>query len=413
MIGGLGELQLAGVGAANQITMLLDICMFGVMSAAGVFMAQHWGRKEIAGFRSAMGLSVMTGSVITALFFIGTQIFPSELISLFSKDPAVIGYGVKYIRLASFGYILRIIVFVYGTALKSCAKPLLPMISGAAALFVNAFLNYCLIFGNFGFPALGIDGAAIATLTGSALDAFVLLIFSYTMRMPSAAKPAELMNQSRQGFIRFLGVFVPVFLNDMIWALGISLQNLLIAQMGTDSFAAMMIVNTVDRLAFVLLIGIGTACAVMIGHTVGAGEPEKAMLYSKRFLFLSASAGAVLGALVLSAGIFIPELYNVSESVRLLAKDTIFVLGFAMVTYGINFTIIIGILRSGGDARAAAIIDIVPLWLLSLPAVAVTGLILRLPLPVVYLSMIPSNIVRLVWGLHRARSGGWMHSLSL
>jgi Na+-driven multidrug efflux pump len=146
---------------------------------------------------------------------------------------------------------------------------------------------------------------------------------------------------------------------------------------------------------------------------MGAGEHEKALLYSKRYLVLSALIGVGIGALITGSGVFIPELYNVSQSIRELSADTIRVLGFVMCTSGLNFTIIIGILRSGGDTRAAALIDLLPLWLLALPAVAVTGLVFHLPLPIVFLSTIPSNIVRLVWGLIRAKTGGWLRTLSL
>jgi putative MATE family efflux protein len=413
MIGGLGELQLAGVGAANQITFLLDVFMFGVMSGASVFMAQYWGRKDIPGVRSAMGLSMILGTVVTALFFAAVQLFPGQLVSLFSKDPLVIGYGIDYLRIASIGYLLRILIYSYGSALKSCAKPLLPMISGAAALLVNVFFNYCFIFGNLGFPELGVKGAAIATLIGTVLDVMVLLISVYWKDMAPAARFRDLIKQNWAGFVKFLQVFIPVFLDDAIWAVGISLQSFFIARMGTEAFAAMMIVNTVDKLSFVFLIGIGTACAVMLGNSMGAGEHEKALLYSKRYLVLSALVGVVIGALIAGPGVFIPELYNVSQSIRKLSADTIRILGFVICTSGLNFTINIGILRSGGDTHAAALIDLLPLWLLALPAVAITGLVFHLPLPVVFLSTIPSNIVRLVWGLVRARTGGWLRTLSL
>jgi putative MATE family efflux protein len=413
MIGGLGELQLAGVGAANQITFLLDVAMFGVMSGASVFMAQYWGRKDISGVRSAMGLSMILGAAVTAFFFAAVQLFPGQLVSLFSKDPRVIEYGIKYIRVASYGYLLRILIYSYGSALKSCAKPLLPMISGGAALLVNVFFNYCFIFGNFGFPALGVEGAAIATLIGTVLDTAVLLVSVYSKDMAPAARFRDIAKQSWTGFIRFLQVFIPVFLDDAIWAVGISMQSFLIARMGTDSFAAMMIVNTVDKFSFVFMIGVGTACAVMLGHAMGAGEHEKALLYSKRYLVLSAIVGVVIGAVTAVSGVFIPNLYNVSQSIRDLSADTIRILGFVICTSGLNFTINIGILRSGGDTRAAAVIDLLPLWLLALPAVALTGLVFRLPLPIVFLSTIPSNIVRLVWGLVRARTGGWLRTLSL
>lgn len=412
MIGGLGDIQLAGVGAANQIAFLLDVCMFGVMSGGSVFIAQYWGKGDHPGIRRTLGLCFMLGGGVAALFLLAALFAGEPFIGLFSKDPAVIASGLDYLSVAAWGYLFKAVIYPYGTVHKSCGKPLLPMITGALAILVNMALNYCLIYGNLGFPALGVKGAAIATIIGSAIDAIVLAVLSNRKGSVARSPLRELLNQNKQAFLQFIGVSLPVFIDDAVWALGTSASNLVFGRMGTDAFAAMMIVNTVDKLTFVMLIGIGTSCGVMLGNTLGEGASDRAVVYAKRYLWMSGLTAVILGAATVTLGSLIPDLYNVSESVRSLASDTIVVLGAALPVYALNFTTIVGVLRSGGDTRAAAILDLLPLWLIALPVAAVTGLLLGWSLPLVYLaSNIPSGVVRLVLSMRRTSARHWVRNV--
>lgn len=412
MIGGLGDIQLAGVGAANQIAFLLDVCMFGVMSGGSVFMAQYWGKGDHAGIRRTLGLCFMLGGGVAALFLLAALFAGGPFVSLFSNDPAVIASGLDYLSIAAWGYLFKAVIYPYGTVHKSCGKPLLPMITGALAILVNMALNYCLIYGNLGFPALGVKGAAIATIIGSAIDAVVLAALSNRKGSVARSPLRELLSQNKQAFLQFIGVSLPVFIDDAVWALGTSASNLVFGRMGTDAFAAMMIVNTVDKLTFVMLIGIGTSCGVMLGNTLGEGAGDKAVVYAKRYLWMSGLAAVVLGLATVTLGSLIPDLYNVSESVRSLSSDTIVVLGAALPIYALNFTTIVGVLRSGGNTRAAAILDLLPLWLIALPVAAVTGLLLGWSLPLVYLaSNVPSGVVRLVLSMRRTSSRNWVRNV--
>lgn len=349
---------------------------------------------------------------MAALFLLAALFAGGPFVSLFSNDPAVIASGLDYLSIAAWGYLFKAVIYPYGTVHKSCGKPLLPMITGALAILVNMALNYCLIYGNLGFPALGVKGAAIATIIGSAIDAVVLAALSNRKGSVARSPLRELLSQNKQAFLQFIGVSLPVFIDDAVWALGTSASNLVFGRMGTDAFAAMMIVNTVDKLTFVMLIGIGTSCGVMLGNTLGEGAGDKAVVYAKRYLWMSGLAAVVLGLATVTLGSLIPDLYNVSESVRSLSSDTIVVLGAALPIYALNFTTIVGVLRSGGDTRAAAILDLLPLWLIALPVAAVTGLLLGWSLPLVYLaSNVPSGVVRLVLSMRRTSSRNWVRNV--
>lgn len=412
MIGGLGDIELAGVGAANQLAYLLDICLFAITGGGSVFMAQYFGKKDLNGVHRMLGLCIMLALGCAAIFLAVAQGVGGFCVGLFSGEAAVTARGVEYLQIASWGYLFKAIIYPFGAVHKSTGRAKLPMISGGIGLLVNLVLNYCLIFGNFGFPMLGVRGAAIATLIGSAVDCGMLLLFSYLGNTAARAKWSALFDRVFTSIRPFVAVSAPVLLGDAIWALGMIAQNAIYGQMGTDAFAAMMIVGTVDKLAFILFQGVGSAAAVVLGNTLGANEEAHAHVYGKRFLRLSALAGVLVAAFVCTLGVYMPYLYtNTTPATQGLAADTIFVMGFALPLWAINFTILVGILRSGGDTRAAAIIDLVPLWLISIPLSLLVGLSWGLPLPYVYACQHIAGVVRLIFGVRRTNQGKWARQL--
>lgn len=412
MIGGLGDIELAGVGAANQLAYLLDICLFGITGGGSVFMAQYFGKKDLPGVRRTLGLCIVLSGGCAVLFLAVAQGFGGFCVRLFSDEAAVAARGVEYLTIASWGYLFKSIVYPYGAVHKSTGSAKLPMLSGCIGLVVNMFLNYCLIFGNLGCPMLGVRGAAIATLIGSAVDCTMLLLFSYARDTAARAKWHELFDHVFANLRPFIAVSAPVLLDDSIWAFGMLVQNAIFGKMGTDAFAAMMIVGTVDKLSFILLQGVGTAAAVVIGNTLGASGQEDAYVYGNRFLWLSALVGTLVAVLVCTLGIYVPYLYtNTAPATQALAAETTFVMGLALPLWALNFTIIVGILRSGGDTRVAAIIDLLPMWVIAIPLSALVGLYFKLPLPYVYACQHVASVVRLYFALRRTHRGEWARQL--
>lgn len=412
MIGGLGDIELAGVGAANQLAFILDTGLFGIVGGGGIFIAQYFGKKDNAGIRSKLGLCIILSAAFSLLFLLVAQFAGEFCVSLFSEEQAVIDSGMAYLSIASWGYLAKFIIYPFGTAHKSCNNAKLPMISGSAGLVVNLFLNYCLIFGNLGFPAMGVEGAAYATIIGSMVDAVTLLICTYVKETPVRAKWKELFSNAFVNFSEFFRVSMPVFFDDAVWALGMIVQNYIYGRMGTDTFAATMIVNTVDKISFILLIGVGTAAAVIVGNTLGEGSREKALTYGKRLLYIAGGIGIVTAVLVCTLGTRMPYLYvNAAPQTQAIASEAILVMGFAMPLWALNFTMIVGLMRGGGDTRAAAVIDLVPLWLIALPLSALAGLHLGWSLAAVYAFQHISAVVRLVLSLRRVRGGQWIRQL--
>lgn len=413
MIGGLGDIELAGVGAANQLTYVLDICLFGITGGGSVFVAQYFGKKEEAGIKRTLGLILLLAMATAGVFVAVAQFAGPFAIGLFSDDAAVVASGLEYLKIASWGYLFKAIIYPYGTVHKATGHAKLPMLSDCIGLLTNMFLNWVLIFGNLGCPALGVRGAAYATLIGSCLDAAVLLVFSYGKNTCARAGFKAMFTNVFANLREFIRVSTPVLLDDSAWAFGQLLLNFVYGQMGTAAFAAMMIVGTVDKLAFILLQSIGTASAVVLGNTLGDRDSfGKARTYASRFLWLSGLVGAATGVIVCLAGVYVPYLYtNTNPETQSLAIRTIFTMGPALPLWALNFTIIVGVLRSGGDTRVAALIDLLPLWCISVPLAMIAGLYFGLPLPLVYMMQHIAAVVRLIFALRRTNQGLWIRRL--
>ena len=259
------------------------------------------------------------------------------------------------------------------------------MYASILSISVNIVGNYVLIFGALGMPALGVTGAAVSTAIARALELGLILTIVYRRRGPIAASFAELFQRDRVFARRYLSRSAPVIVNEVLWSLGFVMYALVFGRMGTAYLAAYNIADTVGRLMLVFFIGTGQASAVLIGNTIGRGEPAEAERIGRTLIRLVPLVSAAAGVFVfLVVAPLVPELFAIPEGTRLLVRQFLRLFAVLIVAKAGNIHVIVGILRGGGDTRYALAIDILPLWLIGVPSPFVTGLVLGLPAPLVY-----------------------------
>lgn len=411
MIGQLGETEIAAVGQANQLFFLFALMLFGVSSGAAIFTAQYWGVKDIKNIRRILGLGLVTACGVAVVFTFLAILFPTQVMGIYSNDPTVVAAGARYLRIVGLSYIFTAISFSYASVLRSTEQPKLPMVMSIISLITNAILNYIMIFGKLGFPAMGVEGAALATLIARVVETALLLIFVYAGKYVPAARIREMLDFSREFIVQFFRTAVPVILNESIWALGVSIYSVIYGQIGTNAVAAVNISGTVINLAMVLFQGMSNAAGVMIGNRIGAGEEENSYIYAKRLLTLGPAFAVVMsGLLVLCSGFFI-SFYNVSQEVHLYAMRILIMFSLLMPFKIFNMINIVGVLRSGGDTKYSLFLDTVGVWGISIPLALVGGLLLHLPVYWVYFLAGLEEIFKLVLGLKRFRSRRWINNL--
>lgn len=413
IIGGLGETAIASVGLANQYFFLLNLLLFGIASGSSIFTAQYWGNKDIKNIKRVLGICIITGGLAAFLFTLGGLLVPRQILSIFSKDAEVINLGAQYLRIIAFSYVMTSISFSYSFTLRSTGQVKIPMAVSITALGINTALNYMLVYGLFGFPHMGISGSAVATLIARSVEMILILSIVYRTKNVIAGSFKELLDLSSEFVKSFFKVTVPVILNESIWALGVTLYSVVYARMGTEVIASTNISSTIERITWVIFMGLGNAGAVMIGNKIGKGDKEEAFTYAKRFIILGPALAIIGGILVFFNSHFILSAYKVSPVVYNYASKNLIVFSVFLWVKVFNFTSIVGILRSGGDTKFCLFIDTSGVWLIGVPLAFLGGLVWHLPVYWVYTLVFMEEIYKLILGLPRILSKKWINNLAV
>lgn len=412
MVGQLGSVAIAAVGLGNQIFFLLNMILFGISSGAAIFVAQYWGKKDIPGVRRTLGLSLTLATVVATLFMLAAVIAPFFLIGLYSNDPLVIQEGGKYLRLVALSYPITAIGFVYAQAFRSTEHVRLPMVATLISLTANAILNYLLIFGIGFFPAMGVQGAAVATVVSRSIELIILVGIGYKKKYEAAANFKEIISFDMGFAGRYIRIALPVIFNETFWGLGITLQNSIFAHAGTDAISAFNICSTISQLTWIFFIGTGSAAAIIIGKQIGAGQRELAIKSANTFSWFMPVLAAVVSIALIPLSKMLPIFFDVEEEILQQARMMLMVLMVSYPFKSFNMCIIVGVCRSGGDTVFAAIMDVLTLWVVALPIGYITALVLGLEPWMVYAFILAEEPIKTIMGFIRLRSKKWLHDVT-
>ncbi len=412
MVGQLGETYIAAAGLANQVFFVMTLILFGGNSGISIYIAQYWGKKETDKIKSVMSIGLLFALFVSALFFLIGFILPHKVLGFMSKDASVVLLGANYMRIVSLSYMITAINFTFGFSSRSVGHPKLPMMASVISLLINTGLNYILIFGKLGFPAMGIEGAAIATVIARVIEMVIILSGIYRM-IPVLAVTVKDFFTIKLTLVKLIAkTALPVILNESFWSLGMTTYALVYARIGTDAIAAVMITNTVNSIFMVVGFGLGNASSVMLGNTLGAGEIEKAIDYNKKFLTLSILLGIVVGGLIaLTAPLIVKALYNLTPESYDITIKTLKILACFMSFKFYNTIVIIGTLRSGGDTLYSMLLEVTCVWLIGVPLAFLGAFVLNLPVYLVVALVNAEEIVKLFLGLPRVMSNKWAKRL--
>ena len=316
---GLGTVAVAGLGFANQLYMIFAVSLFGLNSGGGIFAAQFFGNKDYKNLKKCLGITLSIGFVFSLLFLILGLFFNREVISVFTNDTKVIETGAKYLKVVAWTYPLIGIGFAFNMQLRAIGQTKYPFYSSLIGLIINFVFNSLLIFGNFGFPALGVVGAAIATVLSRFISTLYIIYIVYKLKLPLAATFKEMFGFTWEFFVRILKVSLPVFGHEIMWVSGVSIYVVIYGRMGTEPAAAVEIVKSISNLIFTLLFGLSSASSAIIGNEIGAGNEEGA--YKTAIALLKASV--VLAVIIsISVYLFSPILYYACKTRNLPINKT-------------------------------------------------------------------------------------------
>jgi putative MATE family efflux protein len=412
LVGQLGDASIAAVGLAGQLFFLLNLTLFGISAGAAMFAAQYWGAGDRSNLHRVQGLCLGIATSVSALFAAAALLFPEALMRIYTSDPEVITLGISYLRIISIGYVFSAVTVTYAAAVRSTGNTRLPMLVTVVMLSLNMALNYCLIFGKFGLPVLGIRGSAVGNVICRVLEAVTLVGLVYFLRGPAAASLRALFDL-RWAFVkrhaRLIGV---VFLNEFGWALGVNLYNAMFAHLGTQAYAAYSIASSISGLGMFFAFGTFTTASILVGHQVGAGNLDQAYRTGGRLILIGLVGTFFSGMALLVARVPLLQLYQVSPDARADASAILVLVGAFMWLRSLDGIFVVGILRAGGDSTYAALLDVGAIWLAGIPMVALGIYVFHLPVQLVWCGTLFESLAKAILGFRRYRSRRWQTNLA-
>jgi len=412
MIGRLGEAQIGGVGLANKVFFVYSLIVYGVSSGTGVLASQYWGVKDEKSIRSVTGLGLIIAFVFSMIISFCCVAFPETVMSIFTNIPSLIEEGGKYLRIVAVSYLFIGVSTVLDNSLRSMdiVKP--AMYISIGAIITNVFFNYVLIFGKLGFPELGVEGAAIATVIARVVELVLTIIALKIVKSALWCNPKYYFDFDSALVQQFASRSGPVVVNEFMWGLGTAMCSPVYGRMGESTAAVMTIVGTYMDIEMVGAKGLSAATAIILGNEMGAGELDNAKRHSRYFIILSAIVGAFFTLLTVVVAKPFASIYEITpESYDNVVKCLYIFAGILMIKI-IDCVTIIGVLRSGGDTIAAAMIDLLTLWLVAVPLVYLSGLTWMLPVTAVFVCANLDELIKCPASLIRIKKGFWLKNLS-
>ena len=406
MIGQLGGVEVAAVGLAGKFTGIFNVVVSAVGAVAGIMISQYMGQKNTAETRRSMVLNLQVCLILAVLFTFGGIAVPEKIMGLYSNDSVTVDAAGRYLATVSGTFLPAAGITILSTHLRCMEKATLPLYAGIASAAINTGLNWILIFGKLGAPALGVRGAALATLLSQLVYFAVILVMYLKYRERTENNPT-----GSFAWKQYLSILLPLLVSEFMWVLGENVYAGIYGHLGTAATAAMTLTNPVQSLAIGALCGLSQAAAILIGKRLGDGDREEAYREAKKLL----SYGLV-GALLLSVVIFLispwyVRIYKVEAHVRELTAQILTAYAAVMPFKVLNMIIGSGILRSGGKTKYVMAIDLMGTWIFGVPLGLLTAFVLHWPIPLVYFALSLEECVRFAVSLVVFRRRGWMNQL--
>lgn len=419
MVGRVSTEQMSGVAIANQLFMVFNITIFGAVSAASIYGAQYHGLGDKEGVRNAFRFKLVLSTILTAfaiLLFIGAG---EQLITLYLNEEGTardvgetLAYGKSYLYIMLFGLPPYAAAQSYASTLRDTGETKLPMKAGIAAVLVNLVLNYILIFGKFGVPALGAAGAAAATVVSRYVEAAIILAAVHgkrritdifrgiyrTLRVPGA-------------LVKKIAVTgTPLLANETLWSFGMAVMNQCYSVRGLDVVAAVNIQSTVSNLFNVVFLSLGGAIAIIVGQQLGAGETEKAVDTDRKMIVFSIASCFLIGAVLIAAAPFIPRMYNTEPEVRRIAAGLLVIAACCMPMNAFNHAAYFT-MRSGGKTFVTFLFDSVFVWVVSIPAAYMLAHFTDVPILPMYACCVLLDLIKAAVGFVLLKRRTWVKNI--
>ena len=413
MLGQLGEIAMSGSSLGNQIGFIYNIMNMGLTAGAGVLTSQYWGRKDPESIRKVMSLAYKISMVLGVVFTVLALTIPETLMSFYSEEQAVIEAGAVYLRIIAFTYLISGFTMTSMSILRTVGTVKIALYMYIVSFFVNIFFNYAFIFGKFGFPAMGIAGAALATVIARVVETAIIAVYVFKVDKKIQFRFKHFfLGVDSAIFSTYMKYGAPVLFNEMLWSLGSTMLSVIMGHIGSNYVAANSICMVIFQCTSMINQGISQAAGVTAGNTIGEGKYKQARQQSLTVFVLSIALG-ILSSLVMFA-IRTPVIgfYNVTPETQQIAFEIMDMMSILIVVQVIGTINMFGTLRGGGDSKFVLFFDVTSMWFFSVPLGWLAGLVFDSPVWLIYLALRSGDIFKSVGAIFRILSGKWIKDVT-
>ena len=406
------EIAISAANLANKPLFVYQLFIFGIVSGASVLMSQYWGKGDRKTIANIFGIATTAALSIGTVFTVVCALFSREIMSLFSESNEVVRLGSAYLRIVLISYVpTAIITLLYGV-MKSTEQVKIPLFINGFSIILNIILNYFLIFGKCGFPALEVEGAAIATAISKLTEFVLIIVYIVFFETKLKLKIKNIFGFKKEIIKDFIRYSLPVIINETLWGLGVTLHAVILGNIGEEQYAAYSLADIIEQVALLAAMGFAHSSAIMIGKELGSGRRDRAYGYAKTLLTMSTLSGLAFASVLLIARHNIINIFNVSDTTKSYASAIIVVMFFLIAFKAFNLPCIVGILRGGGDTVTAMLTDFIPMWLVAIPLGFIASKVWKLPVYYVYAILMCDEALKIGFAIYRVKSKKWIKDIT-
>ena len=368
MVGSLGDVSLSAVSQANQVTVFFTFFVRGISGGAALLISQYWGKKDTERIKQIFSMTFLTTVILAGVVTVFVFFCPSLVVRFFSNNTELLSEATDYIRIACFSYVLFALSDTFISMLRCVEIVKITFVISIVSFFTNLGGNYVLIFGKLGLPAMGVEGAALATVIARAVELIIVMVFFFKVQKKITVKPKDLFFAERVMWRDFFKYGVPVLVGDVQWGLVGVVKAVVIGRLSLEMMAAVSITDVVMQLGLIFANGLAAGACVIIGKTVGAGDFKKTREYSTSIELIFGAVGIVMGLGIFFLRAFPVSLYTeISEATRALAMQLLGIGAFTLIGTSYHMACFTGINRGAGDSRFVFKVDMICGWLVVIP----------------------------------------------
>lgn len=409
MLGKLSQDAMSAVSLATQVTFVFNLFMFAFMAGENMFVAQYYGKGDYTGISQVFSLVTKICGCIAVVFLAGTLFFPEQLMRILTNEETLIVLGSEYLRVIGISYVFSGIAQIFLAIMKNCGAVNMSTLINGVMVILNIALNAVFIFGLFGFPKMGIKGAALATVLATVVQ--FLWSVGYVLCRIRAVK-FSLRSCEKKLFGRFWQKTVPLLINNLAWGIGFSMYSVIMGHLGTDAVAANGIANISKNLVVCFCLGLGNAGSIIVGNRLGADRLQEAKEAGGTLTRTAIIAGIVSGLVLIALSPFITKMVDLTPTARGYLQKMLLICSYYIAGKSVNCMTIGGIFAAGGDSKFGMLCDSVTLWCITVPLGCICAFILKLPVMVVYFVLNLDEIIKLPVVYKHYKKYKWIKNLT-